>query len=67
MSPQIMSDYRTRPSPGSSPGLALVNNPDSNSSAPCSPVSHTVGSNNGPTYDKYPTSDVYVQNTLPQY
>ncbi|XP_049280181.1 uncharacterized protein DDB_G0283357-like isoform X7 [Anopheles funestus] len=67
MSPQIMSDYRTRPSPGSSPGLALVNNPDSNSSAPCSPVSHTVGSNNGPTYDKYPNSDVYVQNTLPQY
>ncbi|XP_050077097.1 uncharacterized protein DDB_G0283357 isoform X3 [Anopheles maculipalpis] len=67
MSPQILSDYRTRPSPGSSPGLALVNNPDSNSSAPCSPVSHTVGSNNGPSYDKYPTSDVYVQNTLPQY
>ncbi|XP_053677540.1 CREB-regulated transcription coactivator 3-like [Anopheles nili] len=67
MSPQLMSDYRTRPSPGSSPGLALVNNPDSNSSAPCSPVSHTVGSNNGPSYEKYPTSDVYVQNTLPQY
>uniref|UniRef100_A0AAG5DRM8 Transducer of regulated CREB activity middle domain-containing protein n=1 Tax=Anopheles atroparvus TaxID=41427 RepID=A0AAG5DRM8_ANOAO len=67
MSPQIMSDYRTRPSPGSSPGLALVNNPDSNSSAPCSPVSHSVGSNNGQSYEKYPTSDVYVQNTLPQY
>lgn len=67
MSPQLMSDYRTRPSPGSSPGLALVNNPDSNSSAPCSPVSHSVGSNNGQSYEKYPTSDVYVQNTLPQY
>ncbi|XP_058061304.1 CREB-regulated transcription coactivator 1 isoform X1 [Anopheles bellator] len=67
VSPQIMSDYRNRPSPGSSPGLALVNNPDSNSSAPCSPVSHSVGSNNGQTYDKYPTSDVYAQNTLPQY
>uniref|UniRef100_A0A182IV47 Transducer of regulated CREB activity middle domain-containing protein n=1 Tax=Anopheles atroparvus TaxID=41427 RepID=A0A182IV47_ANOAO len=66
-SQQIMSDYRTRPSPGSSPGLALVNNPDSNSSAPCSPVSHSVGSNNGQSYEKYPTSDVYVQNTLPQY
>ncbi|XP_049535022.1 probable serine/threonine-protein kinase DDB_G0282963 isoform X1 [Anopheles darlingi] len=67
VSPQIMSDYRSRPSPGSSPGLALVNNPDSNSSAPCSPVSHNIGSNNGQSYDKYPTSDGYVQNTLPQY
>ncbi|XP_035781464.1 CREB-regulated transcription coactivator 1-like isoform X2 [Anopheles albimanus] len=67
VSPQIMSDYRSRPSPGSSPGLALVNNPDSNSSAPCSPVSHNIGTNNGQSYDKYPTSDGYVQNTLPQY
>ncbi|XP_058820162.1 myb-like protein AA isoform X4 [Topomyia yanbarensis] len=65
ISPHMMLDYRNRPSPGSSPGLVL--NLDSSSSAPCSPVSHSIGSNNGQSYDKYPSNDVYVQNTLPQH
>lgn len=67
ISPHMMLDYRNRPSPGSSPGLVLANNLDSNSSAPCSPVSHSIGSNNGQSYEKYPSNDGYVQNTLPQH
>ncbi|XP_055551064.1 myb-like protein AA isoform X2 [Wyeomyia smithii] len=65
ISPHVMLDYRNRPSPGSSPGLVL--NLDSSSSAPCSPVSHSIGSNNGQSYEKYPSNDVYVHNTLPQH
>lgn len=66
MSPHMMLDYRSRPSPGSSPGLVIAHNFDSNSSAPCSPVSTSIGSNNGPTYDKYPSNEGYVSH-LPQH
>lgn len=52
MNQSNLTGYRSpgRPSPGSSPGLvAMPNNSDSNTSAPCSPASQPLG-NNGLVY-----------------